>query len=237
MMEIRTSFHHELDAIRQDIVQLAAGVVERIPRGTEALLAGDLEAAEYVIRSDDEFNERALAIEERCYELLALQQPMAVDLRRLMAAVRMVSEIERSADLVVNICKGARRLYGHELSPRIRGLIALLSRSAQQEWKFVIDAYDESDVPLAAAIGDMDEVLDHHHNELIEAIFESHKIDDLDVSAAVQLALIARFYERIGDHAVNIAERVKYMVTGSLEDNETRLRSGDGRQAPDPGGV
>lgn len=233
MDEIRKSFHTELEDIRREIVMLAAGVVERIPRGTDALLDGDLEAAEFVIRSDDEFNERALAIEERCYQLLALQQPMAMDLRRIMAAVRMVSEIERSADLVVNICKGARRIYGQELNPRIRGLIGQLSVGAQHEWKFVIDAYDESDAPLAAAIGDMDDVLDRHHGELIEAIFESHKRDNLDVSAAVQLALIARFYERIGDHAVNVAEKVKYMVTGELEDNETRLRVGDSAAVPE----
>jgi phosphate transport system protein len=228
MDELRKSYHQELDGIRKEMVSLAAGVVERIPRGTQALLDGDLETAEYIIRSDEEFNDRALALEERCYRVLALQQPMATDLRRLMAAVRMISEIERSADLVVNLCKAARRMYGTELPPRIRGLISRLGELARQEWKFAIDAYDESDAPLAGAIADMDDLLDRAHADLVEAIFDCHKDNGLELAVAVQLALVARFYERIGDHAVNVAEKVKYIVTGDLEDTEQRFRQGLG---------
>jgi phosphate transport system protein len=227
MDEIRRGFHHELEEIRQEMINLAAGVVERIPRGTQALLDGDLEAAEYIIRSDAEFNDRCLAIEERCYRILALQQPMAIDLRRVMAAVRILAELERSADLVVNLCKAARRIYRTELPPRLRGLITRMSAEAQQEWRFVIDAYAEGDAPLASAIEDMDDLLDRSHAEFVEAIFETHKGQQLELSVAVQLALVARFYERIGDHAVNVAERVRFMVTGELEDTESIRRAGE----------
>jgi phosphate transport system protein len=235
MEEMRKTYHQELEAIREDMISLAAGVIDRIPRGTQAILDGDLEAAEYVIRSDDGFNERCLALEERCYQVVALQQPMAVDLRRLMAAVRIISEIERSADLVVNLCKAARRVYGSQLSPRLRGLISRMADQAVQEWRFVVDAYAEGDAPLANAIEDMDDMLDRTHSEFIEAIFETHHELHLDLAIAVQLALVARFYERIGDHAVNVAERVKYMATGYLEDTEAMRRtSGYDESAPVP---
>ena len=225
MEEIRRTFHHELEEIRQEMISLAAGVVDRIPRGTQALLDADLEAAEYVILSDVEFNDRCIGVEERCYRLLALQQPMAIDLRRVMAAVRIVAELERSADLVVNLCKAARRIYGHDLPPRLRGLISRMSAEAQQEWRFVIDAYAEGDAPLASAIEDMDDLLDRTHADFIEAIFETHKGQALDLSVAVQLALVGRFFERIGDHAVNVAERVRFMVTGELNDTESIRRA------------
>ncbi|HEX9260132.1 MAG TPA: phosphate signaling complex protein PhoU, partial [Acidimicrobiales bacterium] len=225
MEETRRSFHHELDGVHNELVKLSARVVENIPRGTEALLSGDLEAAEKIILSDEEMNERSFDLEERCYRLLALQQPMATDLRALMATVRIISEVERSADLVVNICKASRRIYGLQLDARIRGLVSRISDQAQSEFRFATDAYAERDAPLAAAISDMDYLLDKTHDELIQSIFEAHKAGNCPLEVAVQMALVARFYERIGDHAVNIGERIRYMVTGDLErDHEGEQR-------------
>jgi len=102
-----------------------------------------------------------------------------------------------------------------------------MSEQAQQLFKFAIDAYVEADAPLASAVPDMDDVLDRLHSEFIEQIFESHAENRLPLQVAVQLALVARFYERIGDHAVNISRRVRYMVTGWLPNHEgaVKLRS------------
>ena len=109
--------------IRDDIVRLAALVSEAIPRGTEALLDGDLERRPGAHRRRRRARPLALDVEERCYQLLALQQPMASDLRALVTAIRLTSEIERSGDLVVNIAKGARRIYGPTIDPQLRGLL------------------------------------------------------------------------------------------------------------------
>ncbi len=225
--DLRRSFHHELEAIRDGITRLAASVTEAIPRATQVLLDGDLEGADYMILADSELDVRSLALEERCYQVLALQAPVASDLRQVIAAVKMIAEIERSGDLAVNICKAARRIYGHEIDPRLRGTISRMSDQAQQLFRSAIDAYVESDVPLASAIGDMDDMLDRLHAEFIQQIFESHAGDHLDLQVGVQLALVARFYERIGDHAVNIGGRVRYIVTGWLPDHEgaAKLRS------------
>jgi phosphate transport system protein len=225
--DLRKGFHHELDSIRDGITRLAASVTESIPRATQVLLDGDLEGADYMLLADNDLDARSLELEERCYQVLALQAPVASDLRQVIAAVKMIGEIERSGDLAVNICKAARRIYGHDLDPRLRGTISRMSEQAQQLFRFAIDAYVESDVPLASAIGDMDDMLDRLHAEFIQQIFESHAGGRLDLQVGVQLALVARFYERIGDHAVNIGGRVRYIVTGWLPSHEgaAKLRS------------
>src|SRR5918992_1340885 len=98
-IDVRKSFHHDLDVIRDDIVRLAGMVTEALASATQALLDGDLRVADEIVRADDALDTLALDIEERCYQLLALQQPMAIDLRALVTAIRLVAEIERSGDL------------------------------------------------------------------------------------------------------------------------------------------
>ncbi len=139
-------------------------------------------------------------------------------------AVRMVSEIERSGDLVVNIAKGSRRIYGTEYTPRLRGLIASMGEEAARLFRLSIDAYVEADAPMAAALDDLDDRLDQLHRDYIAEIFEASREGNFEVQAAVQLALIGRYYERIGDHAVNIGERVRYMVTGWLPEHTGAAR-------------
>jgi phosphate transport system protein len=218
-VETRQTFHSQLDTVREEIIALAAAVAEVIPRGTAVLLDGDLEGAEYLIRADDAIDAQSIEIEERCYQLLALQQPMAGDLRRIIAALKIVGELERSADLVVNICKAARRLHGHDLDAKLRGIIARMSEQAHHLFRTALDAYAEADEAKAAAIDDMDNLLDNLQREFIQAIFESHATGLTDLQVGVQLAMVCRFYERIGDHAVNVGERVRYQVTGWMPEH------------------
>ena len=221
-MDSRRTFHDELDLINKDIVRLAAYVTEAIPRGTEALLDMDLQAAQSLIDDDDIIDSLSVEIEERCYMLLALQNPVASDLRAIITNIRLVAEIERSGDLMVNTCKGARRIYPAQLPPNVRGLIQSMSETATELFRRCIDAYDESDAALAAAIDDMDDGLDQLHRDYIEAVLDDDS--GLNIQARVQLALIGRYYERIGDHAVNIGERVRYMVDGWLPEHTGAAR-------------
>jgi phosphate transport system protein len=222
--EHRLGFHQALEEVGQEIVRLAASVIEAIPRATAILLEQDLEGADYLIAADDEIDARSLDVEERCFEILALQAPVAVDLRALVAALKIVAEVERSADLAVNICKATRRIYGHELDPRLRGLIARMGEQAQMLYREAVDAYARRDAAKAAAIDDMDTLLDGLQRDFYQAIFETHAAGKTDLQVAVQLAMIARFYERIGDHAVNVGERVLYLVTGWLPEHEGAAR-------------
>ncbi len=219
MPEIRLEFHTELAAIRGDIARLGAMVCETIPQGTEALLTNDLGEAKAVIEGDDPIDALTLTTEERCYRLLALQQPMARDLRAIVTAIRLTSEIERSGDLMVNVAKASRRLYRTDFDPRLRGLIARMAAEAARLFQLALDSYVDGDANTASALDDMDDALDMLHQQFIKAIFESHETKNLDLESGVQLALVGRYYERIGDHAVNIGERVQYMVTGWLPEH------------------
>ncbi len=222
--DLRSGFHKELDDVRESIAKLSANVTESIPRATQILLAQDLEGAEYMILADDEVDARSLELEERCYAVLALQAPVAGDLRQIVSALRIIAEIERSADLAVNLCKAARRIYGHQLDPRLRGIIQKMGDQAHQLFKEATEAYLTSDATRAAALTDMDGYLDDLQRQFVQTIFETHGADKIDLPVAVQLAVVARFYERIGDHAVNIGERVRYVVTGWVPEHEGAAR-------------
>jgi len=223
--ELRGNFHEELNTVRDMIVTLAAHVTEAIPRATQALIDNNLELAQEVIKTDDQLDLLSVQIEERCYALIALQQPMASDMRSIVTAMNCNGEYERSGDLAVNICKGLRRMYGIQLSPKLRGLITSMGDEAVRLTRLSVDAYAEGNAGLASALPDIDDRLDDLQVDFIEAIFEAHDNGELKLEETVQLALIARFYERIGDHAVNIGERVLYMVTGESPESAGAARA------------
>ncbi len=216
MTALRSEFHQQLDEIQHGIARMSAGVTELVPRATDVLLSMDLEAAEYIILGDDDYDDRALELEERCFTVIALQAPVATDLRAVISAIKIIADVERSADLCVNICKAARRIYGHELDPHLRGVIQKMGDQAQVLFKEATEAYLNLDGMRAAALHDMDAYLDDLHRQFIQVIFESHAAGHIDLQVAVQLAVVARFYERIGDHAVNVGDRTRYIVNGWL---------------------
>jgi len=214
VQELRSNFHKEIEEIRQEVLSLGKSVIEAIPRATAVLLTGDLEGADYLLQADDEIDARAVEIEEKCFQELALQSPVAGDLRLLVSMIKIAGELERSADLAVNICKAARRIFGHEIDPALRDLIAKMSEQAQQLFISTMEAFSDHDGAKAAAIDDMDSFLDGLHRRFIAEIFEIHASREIELQVAVQLAMVARFYERIGDHAVNVSERTRFIVSG-----------------------
>ena len=222
--DTRPTLHHDLDDIIQGVARLSAAVTELIPRATDVLLDQDLEGAEYMILGDDEIDAKSIELEEKCYKLLARESPMAKDLRRVVSAIKLIAEVERSADLCVNICKAARRIYGHELDPKLRGVIQKMGDQAQHLYKEATEAYLADDAVRAAALDDMDSLLDDLQRQFIQLIFESHAAGHIDLQVAVQLAVVARFFERIGDHAVNIGERVRYVVDAWMPESAGAAR-------------
>ncbi|MGH9188174.1 MAG: phosphate signaling complex protein PhoU [Acidimicrobiales bacterium] len=216
MTDTRRSFHHHLDEITADIVHLGALVTEALPRVTEALLDADLAAATAVIGGDDVLDRLSIDIEERCYQLLATQQPMAGDLRALVTALHLIAELERSGDLAVTIAKGVHRIRCIPADAKLRGLITDLKDEALALLRTAVDAYVDHDDAQAAALDQLDDRLDAVHRDYIARVLEVCRSGALDVQSAVQLALVGRYYERIGDHAVNIGERVRYLVSGWL---------------------
>jgi len=187
MDEIRKNFHNDLESVRAEVIRLGASLTESIPRATAVLLSGDLEGADYLVQADDEFDGRSAELEVSCFEILALQAPVAADLRQIVAIIKI---------------------------PMLRGVISKMSEQAQKLFAATMEAFEESDSAKASAIDDMDSYLDSLHRQFIQQIFESHSKSKIDLQVAVQLAVVARFYERIGDHAVNVSERTRFIVSG-----------------------
>jgi phosphate transport system protein len=215
--EIRKTFHEHMDELRVDVIRLAALTTEQIAGGTQALLDGDLGAADAVIESDDAVDDLTHSIEDRVFLLLARQQPIATDLRFLVTVMRVGHELERSADLMVNVAKTTRRLYPHTLDPKLRGIIQRMGEQAGTQTRVALDAFADSDPSAAFALADMDDTMDDLTKSLFRHILAGAGAggdDEGNVLRAVQLALVGRHYERIADHAVTIGQRVGFMVTG-----------------------
>jgi phosphate transport system protein len=214
MTETRKHFHEELQDLSDDVVRLGAMAGEEIEAGTEALLRSDLAAVERVVAADRQVDDLMHAIEQQTYLLMARQQPMAGDLRMLVTILRVVHEIERIGDLMVKVAKATRRLYPVGLDPKVRGLIDRMRTQAHAQLALAVEAFAERDAARAAALDDMDDVMDDLQRDLFQVIFAAKADDESAIQRAVQIALLGRFYERVGDHAATVADRVGYMVTG-----------------------
>jgi phosphate transport system protein len=219
--EARKSFHEQLHDLRVDVIRLGAMVTEAISGGTQALLDGDLRAAEVVLEHDAELDALAYSIEDQCYVLLARQQPMASDLRTVLAVLRIGHELERSGDLMCSVVKAIRRLYPQSIDPKLRGIITRMGEQAANETRLAIDAFADVDASRALALNDMDDVMDDLTKSMFRYILgREGSGDEARILESVQLALVGRHYERIADHAVNIADRVCFMATGEYRGSE-----------------
>jgi phosphate transport system protein len=223
---VRQSFSEELDAIRADVITLAGLTSEAIGTATRALLDADLTEAERVISADAHADALKEATEQHVYEMFATQQPMASDLRTLIAVLRILQELQLTADLAVTIAKATRRLYPGQLAPKIRGLIERMGAQATIQLNLAIDAFADLEVAIASALPDMDDVMDDLQKELFRVIFESSTADEAGIQRAVQLALLGRYYERTADHAVLIGAWTRFMVTGEFPTRAEQQDSG-----------
>lgn len=219
MTETRKAFHDELRELCEDVVRLGAMATEAVQAGTNAFLEADLGAAERVVADDKAMDELMASIESRAYLLLARQQPMAVDLRMLVTILRIIHELERVGDYMVNVAKATRRLYPYELPPKIRGIVHRMREQAVAQTRVAVEAFAQRDPARAAALSDMDDVMDDLQKDLFRTIFASEARDEAAIQRAVQIALVGRYFERVADHAVNTGERVAYMVTGEARDD------------------
>jgi phosphate transport system protein len=214
--EGRKNLEDELGEVRSDVIRIAALTTEAIAAGTQALLDADLTMAEAVIEGDDRIDDLQHQIDDRPLMILATQSPVAADLRAVVTMMRINHELERDADLMVNVAKTARRIYPHQLDPKVRGIIDRMGIQASNQTRLAIDAFADADPSWASALADMDDTMDELTKSLFRHIltFGDDAADESRVLQAVQIALVARHYERIADHAVTIAERVEFMVTG-----------------------
>jgi phosphate transport system protein len=210
---MREVFDEQLESVFADLAAISKDVQRAVARATRALMTGDVAVAEQVISGDAGIDRARELLEDRAFELLSLQAPVAGDLRVLVAALRMVSELERMGDLSVHVAKIARlRVPEIAVPEQLRPTIARMAQVAEDMVARATDVIISRDVEAAIALGRDDEEMDRLRRagftELLSPAWQ-HGIE-----AAVDIALLGRYYERIADHAVSVANRVVFVVTG-----------------------
>jgi phosphate transport system protein len=212
---MREAFHEQLQHLNNRLVQMAGLVETAVRESTAALLEADARRAEKVIAADAEIDRLQALVEEQTFEQLALQQPVASDLRALVAALRMVADLERMGDLAEHVAKIARMRYPEKAIPdELSETIARMGAVAERMVGKVAMTVHSSDVQRAVDLVADDDEMDQLRRSLFYSLLDpswSH-----GVAAAVDIALLGRYYERIADHAVSMARRVIYLVTGDV---------------------
>ncbi|MEW6622482.1 MAG: phosphate signaling complex protein PhoU [Bacillota bacterium] len=214
---IRTNFQHALEDLQKDILQMGSMVEDMITCAVKALAAQDQDLAQAVLDKDEIVDNLDMAIEDKCMKLIATQQPMGKDLRTIGTAFNIIKDLERMADYACDIAKTVKRI-GKE--PLIKPLIDIprMAELARSMVKKALDSYVEENVSLAEEIAADDDQVDELHNqifrELLVIMFENPKT----ITQATYLLFIARYLERIADHATNICESVIFLVKGERVD-------------------
>jgi phosphate transport system protein len=205
-------FQEQLEGVKKRLLAMGGLAEERVRSAVEGLVERDGPLIERVLTGDEPINQLHIEIDQRCFTLLALHQPMAVDLRAIVAAVKINTDLERVGDLAVNIAEAARRYILH---PPVNVLIdvprmAIIARTMLRD---ALDAYVRRDTSLAQAVLNEDDRLDRLKTEGFRDLLTTMLLDPGTIEPALDLVLISRHLERIGDHATNIAEDVIFMVS------------------------
>lgn len=210
---MRDHFSEQLDLVFDDLAALAVSVQTAVRKATEALANADGAVAEAVISGDADIDNQRDRIEERCFRILSLQQPVASDLRTVVAALRMGTELERSGDLATHVAKVARmRVPGRAVPDDLAPLVVRMAEIGVEMTGRCAAIIAGRDVAGLEPLGELDDEMDQLRTATLTTLVEGGSSNDVEV--VIDLALISRYYERIGDHAVSVAKRVAYVVTG-----------------------
>lgn len=216
-MEIRTQFHKRLRQIQDEILTMGSMVNKATLRSIEALKNRDLELARQIIAEDGRINHKRFEIEERCVELIATQQPMASDLRVIVAVLNIITELERIGDHAEGIARIAI-MIGDE--PPLKPLIDI-PRMAEQTVDMLrrsLDAFINRDAETARKICAEDDTIDHLYDQVFRELLTFMAEDPKTITRATRLIWVAHNLERSADRVTNICERVVFVVTGKMEE-------------------
>lgn len=212
---MRDQFYEQLDGVVDDLVSLTETVRTAVADATTALLEADARRAEAVIAGDAEIDSATELIEERALLLLATQQPVASDLRQLVATLRMLTDLQRMGDLAVHVAKVARmRVPNPAVPPQLHPTIRSMAKVADSMVDAASRIVADRDVDAAGELENEDDEMDLLRRDLFRFILAEDW--EHGVEPAIDIALLGRYYERVGDHAVSMARRVVYLVTGHL---------------------
>lgn len=208
MAEQRQEFARDMEAIEAKVIELFAMVAEDLGGATQALLTGNNSVVEVLAQREREIDTLYREAEELAQREIALQAPVASDLRFLLSVLRIVPELERAHDLVEHIASRSNYILSEDLSPRSRGLVERMGNLAAEMWRQAADSWYRRDHSAAAVLDERDDEMDDYHAALMAELASGR----MSLPVTMEMTLVARFYERLGDHAVNIARRVTYLA-------------------------
>ena len=205
-------FQEELEQLKNRLLEMGGLAEERVRTAVEGLVSRDMKLIEQVLEGDGPINQLHIEVDNRCFTLLALHQPMAVDLRAIVSAVKINTDLERVGDLAINIAEAVTRYLEH---PPVKELIDIprMARVAQTMLRDALDAFVRRDTVLAEAVLNQDDELDGLKTQVFRELLTYMLQSPATIEPALDLILISRHLERIGDHATNIAEDVIFMVS------------------------
>jgi phosphate transport system protein len=212
---MRESFRQELRDMKAEVLSIGRVIVERTTDSVAALVAGDVDLADRVIAGDDEIDRRTLAVEEHSLEVIATQFPVARDLRLLHSLTYIGMHMERMGDLAVNIAKAAKRTADRRGPQTLSDLIQAQGNLVHRVLEACLEALDTYDLDLARKLADLDEPIDHLYKQFFRELARLQ--DEEDIEWATSMVMASRYLERIADHAVDIGERIQYLLTGAFE--------------------
>lgn len=221
---IVSAFSEELEQLSADLLRMGGIAETMISDSCRAVVTGNVALANEVAARDDDVDEIEADCERRIVRLLALRQPMATDLRAVVAALKVSSDLERVGDLSKNIAKRVSALDGQDVPSAMKG-IERMGQAACQQLHAVLDAYSQNDADLALRVWAGDEDIDQHYNSLFREVLTYMMEDPRMISVGAHLMFIAKNLERIGDHCTNIAEIVHYQVTGTYLASNARPKA------------
>jgi phosphate transport system protein len=212
-MEVRKTFHQQLEDLYLDLLKMANTTVDIIERTRRAFSSLDRELAQKIIDGDDEVDDYVKKIEENGMELLARQSPVAIDLRTIIVIMRLATHVERVADLCVNVSKAIMSLQGYQLSPWISENMDEMFQRARNMLVCAMESFKERDTEKAEGLVKMDDTVDRINRAFLTSTKEE---SEEELELFVRVVMVSRFVERIADHAVDIGEEVRYMITGQF---------------------
>ena len=216
---MRTAYHEQLDALTAQLGEMCGLAGAAMERATQALLQADLVLAEQVITDHDQIAAMSAKAEESAFVLLALQAPVAGDLRAIVGSIQIVADVDRMGALALHVAKISRRRHPqHALPEEVNGYFAEMGRVAVELGNSAQEVLVTRDPEKAARIREEDDAMDDLHRHLFTVLMDREWKHG--VAAAVDVTLLGRFYERFADHAVEVARRIIFQVTGKLPDEE-----------------
>ncbi len=230
---MRDTYHEQLDDILAELERMTRTVSTAVRRSTTALLEADIKVAEEVIAADVELDAGGEGVEDKVFELMARQAPVANELRMLVAALRMVADLERMGDLAAHVAKITRLRYPQSAIPaELHDVIEDMGTVAQKMVNAAGDVIKTRDVTAAQKLESTDDEMDKLRSNQFRLMMDDSWPHGVEV--AVDIALLGRYYERIADHAVAMARRVVYLVTGELPVAVGGTAAGSGAGAATP---